>query len=116
MAAEAKEESNHDGLKIINAGLFRTATKTMARAYQILGFNAHHGLLEDVTETPWTGIEHAAEATWPYVQESGAPLRPPFQRSDWDAVWGSKCKKCHLIGDPHVIYKLYSTLYQNKES
>ena len=97
MTAGVEKDSNHKGLKVINAGLFRTATKSMARAYQILGFKAHHGLLEDVTETPWTDIEHAAEATWPSVREPGAPPIPPFQRSDWDAIWGSKCKKCHFI-------------------
>ncbi|MCJ1356770.1 MAG: hypothetical protein MMC33_006766 [Icmadophila ericetorum] len=104
--AAASEPENHgksDGLKIINAGLFRTATKSMARAYQILGFKTHHGLLEDVTETPWTGIEQAAEATWPSVCEPGAPLRPPFQRSDWDAIWGFKYDAVTDLASPFAL-------------
>ncbi|KAK4183424.1 hypothetical protein QBC35DRAFT_112986 [Podospora australis] len=72
-------------LKVINASLFRMGTKSMAHAYQMLGFKTHHGLLEDVTESPWTQIEQAAEATWPLVPE--ARPHPPFTRADWDAVW-----------------------------
>lgn len=75
-----------EGLQIINAGLFRTATKSMALAYQILGFKTHHGLLEKVTETPWIQLEQAAEATWPNVP--GARPRAPYPRADWDALWG----------------------------
>ncbi|PQE09315.1 efflux pump antibiotic resistance protein [Rutstroemia sp. NJR-2017a BVV2] len=89
MTTTSKSE-NHDGLKIINAGLFRTATKSMARSYQILGFKTHHGLIEDVLLSPWTGIEQAAEATWPAVRSWGSPENPPFERSDWDALWGDK--------------------------
>lgn len=62
-------------------------TKSMAHAYQLLGFKTHHGLLEDVTKSPWTQIEHAAEATWPHVPS--ARPRPPFTRADWNALWGS---------------------------
>ena len=79
--------SHSDGLKVINAGLFRMATKSMARAYIILGFKTHHGLLEDVTESPWALIEAAAEATWPNVP--GASTRPPHTRADWDKIWGA---------------------------
>ena len=91
-ASELANGGDRGGLKIINAALFRMATKSMARAYQILGYKVHHGLLENMMDSPWAGIEQAAEATWPSVREPGAPPRPPFQRSDWDAVWGSKCK------------------------
>lgn len=61
----------------------------MAKAYIALGYRTHHGLLEDVMESPWSLIEHAAEATWPSVP--GAPESPhqPYTRSDWDAIWGS---------------------------
>lgn len=75
-----------EGLQIINAGLFRTGTKSMARAYQILGFATHHGLLEKVTDTPWVQLEQAAEATWP--KAPGARPREPYARADWDAIWG----------------------------
>ncbi|KAM3067988.1 hypothetical protein ACMFMG_011038 [Clarireedia jacksonii] len=98
MTTKSKSK-DHDGLKIINAGLFRTATKSMARAYQILGFKPHHGLMEDIILSPWTGIEQAAEATWPEVHGWGMPERPPFQRSDWDALWGSKCPELTLPDD-----------------
>jgi hypothetical protein len=74
----------YSGLKIIHAGLFRTATKSMALAYRELGYAAHHGL-DDVLGNPWPQLERAAEATWPGVPD-GQP-RPKFTRSDWDAVW-----------------------------
>jgi hypothetical protein len=78
--------SENAGLQIINVGLFRTATKSMALAYKILGFKTHHGLLEKVTETPWAQLEQAAEATWPNAP--GARPREPYTRADWDALWG----------------------------
>jgi hypothetical protein len=108
-AAKFQNQDSHNGLKIINAGLWRTATKSMARAYQILGFKVHHGLLEDVTESPWTAIEHAAEAKWPWVRDPGTPKRQPFQRADWDAIWGFKCKSPSEIDQlrkllgPHIV-------------
>jgi hypothetical protein len=88
MASSSNDSQQGDGLLIIHAGLFRTGTKSMARAYQILGFKTHHGLLEKVTDTPWAQIEQAAEATWPSAP--GARPREPFTRPDWDALWGSK--------------------------
>ncbi|KAF5001925.1 hypothetical protein FDECE_10806 [Fusarium decemcellulare] len=84
-----------EGMKIIHAGLFRMATASMAEAYRILGYKAHHGL-EDVFHNPWVEIEHAAEATWPhlaklpgytYKPQSGEP-RPPFKQADWERIWG----------------------------
>lgn len=84
MAAASTQDG--DGLKVINAGLFRMATKSMATAYKILGYKTHHGLLEGVLDTPWNLIEQAAEATWPYVPN--ARRRPPNERPDWDAIWG----------------------------
>ncbi|RYP76394.1 hypothetical protein DL771_001833 [Monosporascus sp. 5C6A] len=84
---EPNNRSHSSGPKVINAGLFRMATKSMAQAYAILGYKTHHGLLEGVNDTPWPLIEKAAEATWPSVPD--ARPRPPFQRADWDALWGS---------------------------
>ncbi|KAJ5289130.1 hypothetical protein N7478_002160 [Penicillium angulare] len=72
------------GLKIINASLFRSGTKSMARAYKILGFNAHHGLLESVTDTPWSYLLSAAEAAW---HSPNSPIPTPLTRSDWDKIW-----------------------------
>jgi hypothetical protein len=80
------DDIHHGDLKIINASLFRMATKSMAQAFIILRIKTHHGLLEDVTETPWSLIEQAAEATWPHVPNATA--RPPHQRADWQAIWG----------------------------
>ncbi|GAB1311478.1 hypothetical protein MFIFM68171_01688 [Madurella fahalii] len=89
------------GLKIINAALFRMGTKSMAHAYQILGFKTHHGLLEDVTQSPWAQLEEAAEATWPSVPE--ARPRPPFQRADWDALWGDKYDAVTDLASPFAV-------------
>lgn len=89
MATDAKLPRSGEGLKIINAGLFRMATKSMAEAYVILGFKTHHGLLESVSQSPWPQLEAAAEATWPTVPGGPSPPRPPFGRADWDAIWGS---------------------------
>lgn len=38
------ENDAPDGLKVINAGLFRMGTKSMAEAYKILGLRTHHAL------------------------------------------------------------------------
>ncbi|RGP80726.1 efflux pump antibiotic resistance [Fusarium longipes] len=90
-------KSQDDGLKIIHAGLYRTATKSMTEAYRILGYNAHHAL-DDVWTVPWPRLEQAAEATWPhlanlpeytYKSADGSPVpRPPFTRDDWQSIWG----------------------------
>ena len=73
------------GLKIIHASLFRMGTKSMATAYNMLGFKTHHGLLENVFTTPYILLEQAAEATFPMP---GMKNRPPFTRADWDRLWG----------------------------
>lgn len=73
----------YSGLKIIHAGLFRTATKSMAIAYRELGYSAHHGL-DDVLGNPWTQLERAAEATWPGVPSSQP--RAKLTRKDWDKI------------------------------
>jgi hypothetical protein len=93
----ASSSSQDDGLKIIHAGLYRTATKSMTEAYRILGYNAHHAL-DNVWAVPWTRLEQAAEATWPhlanlpeytYKSTDGSPTpRPPFTRDDWQSLWG----------------------------
>jgi hypothetical protein len=58
----------------------------MAKAYEILGLRAHHGLdLMDLPEQ-WAMLEEAAEATWPNAPR--ARPRPPFARADWDRVFG----------------------------
>jgi hypothetical protein len=82
----AEEERRDVGLKVIHAGFFRTATKSMAEAYRILGYKTHHGL-DDMRGNPWAGLEQAAEATWPTAR--GARPRAPFEREDWDALWGA---------------------------
>jgi hypothetical protein len=85
--APEEPNSDDDGLVVIHAGLFRTATASMAEAYRILGYKVHHGL-EDSLGNPWTQLEYAAEATWPTVPN--ARPRPRFTRRDWDMLWGTK--------------------------
>jgi hypothetical protein len=75
------------GIQIINAGLWRTGSKSMALAYARLGFKAHHGLNHDMMDEPWDLLEKAAEATFP--KAPGARPHSPFQRVDWDELWGS---------------------------
>ncbi|KAF7375556.1 Efflux pump antibiotic resistance protein [Mycena sanguinolenta] len=88
-------------LVIIHAGFFRTATNSMALAYQILGFTTHHGLVEDILQLPWNAIEQAAEATWPSINTPpGRTPRPPFARADWDALWGSKYQVVTDLASP----------------
>ncbi|KAK4040039.1 hypothetical protein C8A01DRAFT_46611 [Parachaetomium inaequale] len=84
-------QTENPGLQIINAALPRMGTKSMALAYQTLGFKAHHGLLEEPFDTPWPLLEEAAEATWPDVHGPHAPSRPrpPYARQDWDRLWGN---------------------------
>jgi len=87
------------GLKIIHASLFRMGTKSMAMAYQSLGYRVHHALMEDITDSPWAALEHAAEATYPSLHTTTAttcwprsqppsPPPPRYTRRDWDAIWG----------------------------
>lgn len=97
----ADKTSSGDGLQIIHASLFRMATKSISQAYQILGFTVNHALLLDTKETKWNMIEQAAEATWPTVP--GARPRPPFERADWDELWGSEYDVVTDIGSPFVI-------------
>lgn len=98
-----KMSSDSDGLLIINASLFRSATKSMALAYQILGFKTHHGLLEAVTDTPWTSLEQAAEATWPSTSNPGSRPRPPFTRNEWDELWGTKYDAVTDLASPFAL-------------
>lgn len=78
------------GLKIIHASLFRMGTKSMATAYQSLGYRVHHALMEDITDSPWAALERAAEATYPSLHTSHSSSPPPTRhtRQDWDAIWG----------------------------
>lgn len=103
MESQSENQKSHpgDGLLIIHAGLFRTGTKSMARAYQILGFKTHHGLLEKVTDTPWVQLEQAAEATWPSMPN--ARPRDPFTRADWDELWGAKYDAVTDLASPFAL-------------
>lgn len=100
--SQDRAQGNGDGLKIINASLFRMGTKSMAMVYQILGFKTHHGLLESVMDSPWTQIEQAAEATWPGVPGERTP-RPPFRRQDWDALWGDDYDAVTDLASPFAL-------------
>jgi hypothetical protein len=83
-------QRKHGPPSVIHAGLMRTGTMSMARAYDILDLRAHHGL--DMPEMPndggmkqWVIIERAAEATWPNVP-GGRPAKR-FEREDWDELF-----------------------------
>lgn len=65
----------------------------MARAYDILGFRAHHGL--DMPSLPstkyhaqWALLERAAESTWPDAHGVRFPAPRRFEREDWDKLFG----------------------------
>ncbi|PNP58458.1 hypothetical protein FNYG_15121 [Fusarium nygamai] len=81
-----------DGIKIIHAGLYRTGTASMAAAYRILGYKAHHALRNEWHE-PWGKLEQAAEATFPHLSHlpdyTHHGPRPPFTREDWQSLWGT---------------------------
>ncbi|KXJ89101.1 hypothetical protein Micbo1qcDRAFT_165872 [Microdochium bolleyi] len=80
------------GLQIIHASLFRMGTKSMATAFQMLGYRVHHGLIDKMLDSPWTLLERAAEATYPslHISSTLSPSPPPkHTRADWDALWGN---------------------------
>lgn len=81
----------HGPPTVINAGLMRTGTLSMARAYDILGLRAHHGL--DIPLMPvalrlktWALLERAAEGIWPNTPNARPSHR--FEREDWDEIFG----------------------------
>ncbi|KAI1448970.1 hypothetical protein F5Y02DRAFT_406752 [Annulohypoxylon stygium] len=74
------------GLLVIHATLCRMGTMSMTEVYRTLGYRVHHSV-ENPTKDPWARIEEAAEATWPFIP--GAKPREPFNRADWDDLWGS---------------------------
>lgn len=82
-----EQQKRGTGLQVIHAGLFRTATKSMAEAYKILGYKTHHALSDDPQHTPWDKIAQAAEATWPNICVAQHPRRQAralFTREEWD--------------------------------
>jgi hypothetical protein len=101
MASQPEKSHPGDGLLLIHAGLFRTGTKSMARAYQMLGLKTHHGLFEKVTDSPWVPLEQAAEATWPSAP--GARPRAPFTRADWDELWGNDYDAVTDLASPFAL-------------
>lgn len=86
----AQETASGEGLIIIHAALYRMATRSLAEAYRILGYKAHHAHDGDVLEQRWDIIEQAAEATWPFIP--GAQPRPLFKREDWEKLWDPQVK------------------------
>lgn len=105
ITATSRNRNPYSGLQIIHAGLFRTATRSMAFAYRELGYDAHHGL-DDVLGNPWTQLEQAAEATWPGIPDSQP--REKYTRKDWDKVW-APFDVCTDLGSPFVpeLIKIY---------
>ncbi|CVL07676.1 uncharacterized protein FMAN_14554 [Fusarium mangiferae] len=90
LATKTKPPKN--GIKIIHAGLYRTGTASMAAAYRILGYKAHHALHNEWHE-PWIKLEQAAEATFPHLIKlpdyTHKGPRPQFTREDWQSLWGA---------------------------
>ncbi|KAF4338435.1 efflux pump antibiotic resistance [Fusarium beomiforme] len=90
-SAKTNDDNSSDGLKIIHAGLYRTGTASMAEAYRILGYKAHHALHNEWHE-PWDKLEQAAEAAYPHLRHlpdyTHNGLRPSFTRGDWQCLWG----------------------------
>lgn len=82
----ASNERSTKPLFVINAGLFKTGTASMAKAYGILGLRAYHSLETIDIPEHWGLMEEAAEATWPNAPR--ARPRAPFTRADWDRVFG----------------------------
>ncbi|KAF5589632.1 efflux pump antibiotic resistance [Fusarium pseudocircinatum] len=82
----------NDGLKVIHAGLYRTGTASMAAAYRILGYKAHHALHNE-WHVPWGKLEQAAEATFPHLSHlpdyAHKGPRSPFTTEDWESLWGA---------------------------
>ncbi|KAF5875247.1 uncharacterized protein Bfra_003700 [Botrytis fragariae] len=79
-------EQRHGPLSVIHAGLMRTGTLSMKRAYEMLGLRAHHGFEMDSWDD-YAGLELAAEATWPSVPGARKPVPPPFTSADWDRLF-----------------------------
>ncbi|KAI1825228.1 hypothetical protein F4861DRAFT_502925 [Xylaria intraflava] len=91
-------KTKHDGLAIVHVALYRMGTMSMAKAYQILGYETHHINSENVYSQPWDVVEQAAEATWPSLQ--GARPHPPFKREDWEKLWDPKYEVVTDIAAP----------------
>ncbi|KAH7029547.1 uncharacterized protein B0I36DRAFT_325976 [Microdochium trichocladiopsis] len=89
MSASPDQQGTRQGLRVIHAGLYRTGTMSIARAYERLGYKTHHVSTVNPVKTPWVSVEHAAEATWPSIPglDPSRP-RPRYTRADWDAAWG----------------------------
>lgn len=84
----AKPQSSPGPPSVINAGLFKTGTASMAEAYRILGLRSHHGLDLLNLQEQWVQLERAAEAKWPTVPGARRPQQPAFTRADWDKLFG----------------------------
>jgi hypothetical protein len=99
MADTTSATTRTPGIKIIHAGLFRTATMSMAKAYTILGYSTHHGLHNPrLNGNPYHLIEDAAHSTFPELLgplPAGCPAGPrprpvPYRREDWDRLFGNE--------------------------
>jgi hypothetical protein len=95
MAESSRTDNHKDGLAIIHVALYRMGTRSLAEAYRILGYKAHHVHDDGVLEQPWSIVEQAAEATWPAIL--GINPRLPFQRKDWEQLWDPKVSQAYAI-------------------
>ncbi|KAI1324217.1 hypothetical protein F5Y16DRAFT_312138 [Xylariaceae sp. FL0255] len=101
MSSEQPSVKSHkDGLAVIHVAMNRMATLSLTRAYRTLGYRVHHGTDDGIYGNPYSGLEEAAEATWPNVP--GARPRAPFTREDWDLIFGSEYDMATDLASPFV--------------
>ncbi|CAJ2510483.1 Uu.00g132920.m01.CDS01 [Anthostomella pinea] len=90
MAAATPAARDRDGLKIINASLFRMGTKSMAQAYQLLGYKIHHGLLE--SDALWGQYDAVTDLASPFALElikAYPDAKVVVLQLDFDSWWPS---------------------------
>lgn len=83
------KDSLASGGGVLLLGLFRSGTKSLYHAMQILGYEHIHHASEDHDDDSWDRIAEAAHATFPILSRAeGKPKPRDFDRADWDRVFG----------------------------
>lgn len=88
----------HGPPNVIHASLMRSGTMSMARAYDMLGLRAYHGLDMDARDHhepggwgDWIKMEKIAEDLWPAVRDNPKERTEgprEVTREQWDDVYG----------------------------
>ncbi|KAL1855650.1 hypothetical protein Daus18300_011031 [Diaporthe australafricana] len=77
------------GKGVLLLGLFRSGSKSLYHAMQILGYEHVHHASEDHDDDSWDRITEAAHATFPILSEVEGKSKPrDFEKADWDRVFG----------------------------